>query len=92
MRRHAVSRGHVVKRKDRVCRATRLEGTDLLKILALKKQRCPTRRIQPRACQHRRALDIGTNPLMCSANGSEIKKHIGGSLHLLSLTAISARH
>ena len=80
MRRHPASRGRVVKRKDRVRRASRLEGTDLLKVFALKKQRRSARHIQSRARQHERAIDVGTNPLMRSANAIEIYRH--GSFNL----------
>jgi hypothetical protein len=75
VRRHAASRGRVVESKDRVCRATRFECADFLKILAFKKQRCPVCRIQPRACQNRRALDVATNPLMRSKDAIEIYRH-----------------
>jgi hypothetical protein len=75
MRRHAVSRARVVKRKDRVCRAARLERADFLKILAFKKQRRPARRIQPRTRQYRRALDAGMNPFVGSANATDIYRH-----------------
>lgn len=33
------------------------------------------RRIQPIARQHRRSMNVRTNPLMRTANGSEIKGH-----------------
>ena len=64
MRCHSVPRGRIVERKDRISRPARLEGANLLKIFALKKQRCPARLIQPQARQHRRAIDVRANPLM----------------------------
>jgi hypothetical protein len=76
MRRHAASRRRVVERKDRVCRATRLKRADLLKILALKKQRCPGRGIQPRARHHRRAMNVRANSLVCCADPIEIEPHV----------------
>jgi hypothetical protein len=35
----------------------------------------PTRRIQARTRQHRRTVNVRANPLMRTANGSEIKGH-----------------
>src|SRR4030095_7659186 len=75
MRGYTLMRRRVVERKDRIRRAARLECTDLLKIFTLKKQRRPARHIQPRACQHGRVMDVGTNPLMRSANAIEIYRH-----------------
>src|SRR6202023_4138129 len=52
-----------------------LEGADLLKIFALKKQRRATGFIQSLARQHRRPMNVRTNPLMRSANAIEIDCH-----------------
>jgi hypothetical protein len=75
VRRDAAQRGHVIERKDRVCRAARLERANLLKIFALEKQRRAARIIQSRACQHRRIIDVQANPLMRRADAIKIKKH-----------------
>ena len=48
MRRYAALRSFVIKRKNSISRTSCLEGTDLLKIFALKKQCPPARVIQPR--------------------------------------------
>jgi hypothetical protein len=47
MRCHAASRSFVIKRENGISRTARFEGTDLLKIFALKEQGRPTRVIQP---------------------------------------------
>jgi hypothetical protein len=47
MRCDAALRSFVIKRKNGICCTTGLEGTDLLKILALKKQGGSARVIQP---------------------------------------------
>jgi hypothetical protein len=64
MRCHAASRSFVVKRENGIGRTARFEGTDLLKIFALKEQGRSTRVIQPRIGQHRRAMNVRANPLM----------------------------
>jgi hypothetical protein len=64
MRRHTALRGCIVERKDSICSTTRFECTNLLKILALKEERSFACLIQPRASQHKRAMDIRPNPLM----------------------------
>jgi hypothetical protein len=75
MRRDAAQRGHVIERKDRVCRAARFERANLLKIFALEKQRRAARIIQSRACQHRRIIDVQANPFMRRADAIKINKH-----------------
>src|SRR6266566_8998998 len=92
MRHHTALRSFVIKRKNGISCTPCLKGTDLLKIFALKKQGRPARVIQPRIRQDGCAMNVWTNPFVRCADGSEIKKCIGGSLHLLSLTAISTRH
>jgi hypothetical protein len=64
MRRHTAPRGCLVERKDGICRATRFEGPNLLKILALKKKRGAACLVQPRASQHKRAMNMRPNPLV----------------------------
>jgi hypothetical protein len=64
MRRYTAPRGCLVERKHGICRATRFERANLLKILALKEKRGAARFIQARACQHKRAMDIRPNPLV----------------------------
>jgi hypothetical protein len=64
MCRHTASRGCVVERKNGICRATRFESTNLLKILALKKERGPARFFQSRAREHKCAMNMRPNPLV----------------------------
>jgi hypothetical protein len=64
MCRHTASRGCIVERKDGVSSTTRFECTNLLKILALKKERGPARLIQSRAREHKRAMNMRPNPLV----------------------------
>lgn len=73
MRSHSALRGCIAETKDRISRAPRLERADLLKILTLEKQRRVTRFIESRARQHRRALNIWTNPFMRPADTIEIE-------------------
>jgi hypothetical protein len=68
MRRHAASRGFVIKRKNGIGRTARLEGTDLLKTFALKKQGRPARVIQPRIRQDGRSMNVWANPFVRRAN------------------------
>ena len=75
MRRHAPPGRRVIECKNCVNRAARLERADLLKIFALKKQRRAARRIQPRARDHRRAMNVRTNAFMCSADGRKVEWH-----------------
>jgi len=64
MRCDTAPRGYVVKRKHCVRCATCLERTDLLKILALKKERNSARFIQALARQHERTMNMRLDPLM----------------------------
>jgi hypothetical protein len=64
MRRHAALRSFVIKGKNGITCTSGLEGTDLLKIFALKKQGPPARVIQPRIRQHGRAMNVWANPLV----------------------------
>jgi len=68
MRCHAASRSFVVKRENGIGCASCLEGTDLLKIFALKKQCRPARVIQPRIRQDGRAMNVWANPFVRSAD------------------------
>jgi hypothetical protein len=72
MRCHAASRSVVIKRKDGISCTSCLEGTDLLKIFALKKQRRPARVIQPRIRQDRRAMNVWANPFMRCADRIQV--------------------
>ena len=49
MCRYSTSRARFIECKHRICRPTRLERADVLKIFALKKQLHPRRFIQPLA-------------------------------------------
>jgi hypothetical protein len=73
MRRHAASRRFIIKRKNSISRTSRLEGTDLLKILAFKKQGRPARVIQPRIHQHGRPMNIWANPLVCCTDRIQVE-------------------
>jgi len=64
MRRHAALRNFVIKRKNGISCTACLEGADLLKIFALKKQGRPARVIQPRIRQHGRAMNVWSNPFV----------------------------
>ena len=75
MRRHTTLRCRVVQGEDCVGGAACLKRTNLLKILALKKQRRPTRLIQPLTRQYRRAMNIRLNALVRRANAGEIERH-----------------
>jgi hypothetical protein len=68
MRCHAASRSFIIKRKNGIGRTARLEGTDLLKIFALKKQGSPARVIQPRIRQDGCAMNVWANPFMRCAD------------------------
>ena len=65
---HATSRSFVIKRENGISRTARFEGTDLLKIFALKEQGRPARVIQPRIRQDGRAMNVWANPLVRSAD------------------------
>ena len=64
MRCHATPRCCLIKRKDGIGCTACFEGTDLLKIFALKKQGYPARIIQPRIRQDRCAMNVWANPFM----------------------------
>ena len=81
MRGHATPRSRIVERKHGIGRAARLERADLLKIFTFEKQRRAARRIEPRARQHRRTIDMRTNPLMRGADAIEFEKHNRRSCH-----------
>jgi hypothetical protein len=68
MRCHATPRCCLTKRKNGIGRTARLEGTDLLKIFALKKQGRPARVIQPRIRQDGGAMNVWANPFMRCAD------------------------
>jgi hypothetical protein len=72
MRRYAVSRGFIIKRKNGISCAPCLERTDLLKIFALKKQGRPARVIQPRIRQDGCAMNVSANPFVRRADGIQV--------------------
>jgi hypothetical protein len=63
-------RGHtapgrcIVKRKNGICRAARFERANLLKIFALKEEGGSAGLIQSRTRQHKRSMNMWSNPLM----------------------------
>jgi hypothetical protein len=73
MRRHAALRSFVIKGKNGISCTSCLEGTDLLKILAFKKQGRPTRVIHPRIPQHGRAMNVWANPLVCCTDRIQVE-------------------
>jgi hypothetical protein len=73
MRRHAASCGFIIKRKNGISCAPCLEGTDLLKIFALKKQRRPARVIQPRIRQDGCAMNVWANPFVSCADRIQVE-------------------
>ena len=72
MRCHAAFRGRIIKRENGIGCAARLERADLLKIFAFEKQRGATRLIQTRTRQHRRPLDVRSDPFMRRANAIKV--------------------
>src|SRR5882724_13088203 len=74
MRRHAALRSFVIKRKNGISCTPCLEGADLLKIFALKKQGRPARVIQPRIREDGCAMNVWTNPFVCCADVIQIEK------------------
>ena len=64
MRRDAALRSFIIESKNGIRCPACLKGTDLLKILAFKKQRCPARVIQPRIRQDRCAMNVRVNPFV----------------------------
>ena len=75
MGRHPAPRGFVIEREDRVRRSTRLERADLLEVLALEKERRPTRGIETLTRQNRRAMDVRTDAIVRDADGGEVEGH-----------------
>ena len=72
MRRHAASRGFIIKRKNGISCTSCLEGADLLKIFALKKQGRSARVIQPRIRQDGCAMNVWTNPFVRRADRIQV--------------------
>src|SRR5438046_9088754 len=75
MRRHAAPSRCIIEQKNGISRTARFERADLLKIFALKKQRCAGRVVQSRADQHRRPMNVRTNPLMRGADVMKSERH-----------------
>jgi len=75
MRSDTATRSRIIERQYGVSRAPCLECANLLKILALEKQRRTARVVQPPACQHRRAMNVRTNPLMRRSDFGEVQRH-----------------
>ena len=75
MRRHAAPSRCIIEQKNGISRTARFERADLLKIFALKKQRRVGRIVQSRADQHRRPMNVRTNPLMRVADVIKIERH-----------------
>jgi hypothetical protein len=73
MRRHAALRGFIIKRKNGISCTPCLEGTDLLKIFALKKQGGPARVIQPRIRQDGCAMNVWANPFVRCADRIQVE-------------------
>jgi hypothetical protein len=73
MRRHTASRSFVIKSKNGIRCTSGLEGPDLLKIFALKKQGRAARVIQPRIRQDGRAMNVWANTLVCCADRIQIE-------------------
>ena len=73
MRRHAASRGFIIKGKNGVSRTPCLEGTDLLEIFALKKQGRPARVVQPRIRQDGCAMNVWANPFVRRADRIQVE-------------------
>src|SRR6266513_2748708 len=88
MRRHAALRSFIIKRKNGISCTPCLEGPDLLKIFALKKQGHPTRVIQPRIRQDGCAMNVWANPIVRRANAIEIELHDGSYLPETSKTNV----
>src|SRR3981081_4729826 len=72
---HAALRRGVIEREDPVGRPARLERANLLKILAFEKQRGAAGRIEPRARQDGRAMNVRTNAFWRGVNARKIKIH-----------------
>ena len=75
MRRHTAARRCIIERKNGVRSATRFECTDLLEVLALKKERGAGRLIQPRAGQHWRAMNVWPNPFVSRTDAIKFEPH-----------------
>lgn len=75
MGRHAALRGRFIESKDGIGRAARFEGSHLLKIFAFKEERRTGGRIEARAGQDRRPMDVRTNAFVRGENGGVIERH-----------------
>src|SRR5688572_4202034 len=75
MGRHAALRGSLVEREDGIRRPAGLERAHLLKIFALEKKRSARSRIETRAGQDRRAMNVRTDAFVRSADCIEIESH-----------------
>jgi hypothetical protein len=64
MRGHTVLGRRIVKRKNGICGAARFERANLLKIFALKEEGASASLIQSRARQHKRSMNMWSNPLV----------------------------
>ena len=84
MRRHAALRLRLGEREDRITRATKLEGPDLLKIFALAEQVGSDELIQAGAGEHRRTVRIRFNA--CSGSLHICKGRI--RYHMLSAVSL----
>src|SRR3954466_11066916 len=71
MRRDAALCCFLIERKDGVRRAAGLEGAPLLEVFALEKQRPAAGRIEARAGQHGRAMNMRANSIMGGPDGIE---------------------
>src|SRR5687767_7907983 len=77
MRRHSALRRSFVEGEDGVGRAAGLERAHLLEIFALKKERSAGSRIETRAGQDRRPMNVRTDAFVRSENGGVIERHLG---------------
>jgi hypothetical protein len=73
VRRHTAQCSFIIKRKNGVGCTSCLEGTDLLKIFALKKQGRAARVIQPRIRQDGRAMNVWADPLVRCADCIQVE-------------------
>ena len=75
MRRHTAPRGYIIERKNGVRSPTRFERTNLLEVLALKKERGAVCLIQPRASQDWRAMNVWSNPFVSRTDAIKFEPH-----------------
>src|SRR5438874_2668532 len=80
MRGHTAARGFLLESENRIRRSARFERTDLLEVLAFKKERTASRGIQAFAPQDRRPMNVRANPFMRRANSVQIehRQELGG--------------